>query len=131
MNNVSLIGRIANDLELKTTQSGKSVLSFDLAVPTWNKDAPPDYIPVVCWGKTAEFAHLYLGKGRQIGVTGAITTRKYTDKDGINRKVVEITADNIDFADSKKDEQPDNVVPADPSGFVEVSEEDLPYDLPI
>ena len=131
MNNVSLIGRIANDLELKTTQSGKSVLSFDLAVPTWNKDAPPDYIPVVCWGKTAEFAHLYLGKGRQIGVTGAITTRKYTDKDGINRKAVEITADNIDFADSKKDEQPDNVVPADPSGFVEVSEEDLPYDLPI
>lgn len=134
MNNVSLIGRIANDLELKTTQTGRSVMSFDLAVPAWNKDEPPHYITIVCWGKTAEFANLYLGKGRQIGVTGSLSVRKYTDKDGNNRRAVEVIADKIDFADSKKEPETADVAPitpADPSGFEEVTDTDgLPFDVP-
>lgn len=132
MNNVSLLGRIAEHPELKTTQSGKSVMSFDLAVQGLNNDAAPDYIPIVCWDKTAEFVNLHLGKGRQIVVVGRLTARKYTDKDGNNRKAVEVVASRVWFADSKKDAAPQPAADTsnNASGFQEVNDEDLPYDLP-
>ena len=129
MNNVSLLGRIAEHPELKTTQSGKSVMSFDLAVTGANSEAAPDYVPVVCWDKTAEFVHAHLGKGRQIVVVGRITTRKYTDKDGNNRKAVEVTASRVWFADSKKTEEPQAADYAgNNDGFEEVTtEEEIPF----
>lgn len=102
LNSVNLLGRLAQDPELRSTASGTSVTSFDIAVQSWKKDAPPDYIPVVCWGKTAEFASMYLSKGRQVVIDGRITTRKWTDNEGRARKVVEVTADQIYFADSNR-----------------------------
>lgn len=104
LNSVNLLGRLAQDPELRSTTGGTSVTSFDLAVPTLSKDreAPPDYIPIVCWGQTAEFACRYLGKGRQIVVEGRVSTRKWTDADGKNRKAVEVTASRLHFADSNK-----------------------------
>lgn len=102
-NHVALLGRLAQDPELRQTQSGKAVTSFDLAVPvpSSDRDAPPDYIPIVCWGQTAEFASRYFSKGRQIVVEGRIGTRRYTDKGGNNRKEVEVKASRVYFADSK------------------------------
>lgn len=102
LNHVTLLGRLAQTPEIKTTPSGTFVTSFDLAVPAPGKDrnTPPDYIPVVCWDKQAEFVGRYLAKGRQIVVEGRISTRKWTDNEGRNRKVVEVTAHRIYFADS-------------------------------
>lgn len=130
LNHVTLLGRLAQDPELRTTTNGTSVTSFDLAVnnPLQGGEAPPDYIPVVCWSKTAEFANNYLGKGRQIVVEGRITTRKWTDSEGKNRKAVEVTASRLYFADSNK---AGGTAPATPSGdidgFVPVPDEDLPF----
>lgn len=106
LNDVKLLGRLAQDIDLKMTQNGTPVTAFDLAVPVPSKDktTPPDYIPIVCWGELAKFAERWLGKGRQIVVSGRITTRKYTDKDGNNRKVVEVTAREIFFADSNNNQ---------------------------
>lgn len=102
LNHVILLGRLAQTPELKTTPNGEMVTSFDLAVPVpgRDKDALPDYIPVVCWDQKADFVNRYLSKGRQIVVEGRLTVRKYTDKDGKNRKVMEVTAQQIYFADS-------------------------------
>lgn len=102
LNHVTLLGRLAQTPELKTTQSGRAVTSFDLAVPVPSKDqnTPPDYIPIVCWEKQAEFATRFLSKGRQIAVEGRISTRKWTDNDGKNRKAVEVIASRLYFADS-------------------------------
>ena len=102
LNHVTLLGRLAQTPELKTTPNGKMVTSFDLAVPVpgRDKDAQPDYIPVVCWEQKADFVNRYLAKGRQIVVEGRITVRRYTDKDGKNRKAFEVTAQQIYFADS-------------------------------
>lgn len=102
LNHCTLLGRLAQAPELRSTPGGISVTSFDLAVPVYSKDknAPPEYIPIVCWREQAEFVSRYLAKGRQIVVEGRISTRKYTDNDGKNHKVVEVIASRIYFADS-------------------------------
>lgn len=102
LNHVTLLGRMAQEPEIRYTTSGTPVASFDLAVqvPSKDKNTPPDYIPIVCWREQAEFCGRYLTKGRQIVVEGRISTRKYTGNDGKNHKVVEVTASRIYFADS-------------------------------
>lgn len=64
LNHVELLGRLAQEPEIRYTQSGTPVASFDLAVqvPSKNKDATPDYIPIVCWRERAEFCGRYLSK---------------------------------------------------------------------
>ena len=82
LNHVELLGRLAQEPEIRYTQGGTPVASFDLAVqvPSKNKDAAPDYIPIVCWRERAEFCGRYLSKGRQIVVEGRISTRKWKDE---------------------------------------------------
>lgn len=101
-NHVGLLGRLAQEPELRYTQNGVPVASFDLAVqvPSKDKNTPPDYIPIVCWQEQAEFVSRYLTKGRQIVVEGRLSTRKYTGSDNKNHKVVEVKASRICFADS-------------------------------
>ena len=142
LNHVTLLGRLAQEPELKMTQNGTPVTSFDLAVnvPSKDQNNAADFIPVVCWKSKAEFVSKYLAKGRQIVVEGRISTRKYTDSDGKNRKAVEVVASNIYFADSGNREgdngnsqQAPDVAPAyqmpDPApAFEELKpDEDLPF----
>lgn len=105
-NHVGLLGRLAQDIELRYTQGGTPVASFDLAVqvPSKERDTPPDYIPIVCWRDQAEFAAKWLAKGRQIVVEGRLSTRKYQGADGKTHKVVEVIASRLYFADSKNRE---------------------------
>ena len=102
MNTVILIGRLANNPEMKYTQTGIPVTKFDLAVQIRGKekDAPPDYFPITCWDKRAEFAVKHLSKGRRIGITGRLGTNRWEDKNGQKRKDITITADVIEFCDS-------------------------------
>ena len=119
LNHVELLGRLAQEPEIRYTQSGTAVASFDLAVqvPSKNKDAAPDYIPIVCWRERAEFCGRYLSKGRQIVVEGRISTRKWKDeKTGQNRKAVEVVASNIYFADSNGGNANGNPQPANNDG---------------
>lgn len=137
LNSVHLMGRLAHDIELRQTASGMSVTSFNLAVNKPTKDGGADFIPVVCWDKTADFCARYLSKGRQIVVEGRISTRPYTDKDGNNRKAVEVTATRIYFADSNKAEgtgnagQPSGETAGGFEGFegmpAPVGDDDLPF----
>ena len=104
LNACILMGRLTADPELRTTQTGKSVTSFTLAVERdfqrdGEKDA--DFINVVAWGKTAEFVKRWFSKGRMLAIVGHIQTRTYTDKDGNNRKVVEVVADKVSFTGEK------------------------------
>ncbi len=103
LNNVVLLGRLAQEPEIRYTGTGTPVASFDLAVqvPSKDRNAPPEYLPIVCWDKQAEFVGRHLAKGRQVVVSGHLTTRKWEDKHGQKRKEVEITADRVFFADSK------------------------------
>ena len=107
MNKVILIGNIANDPEGRTTQSGIAQCSFRLAVQRRFKGAngerETDFLPVVCWRQTAEFAQRYLAKGRKVAVEGSIQTRSYDAQDGSKRYVTEIIADSVEAVGSRED----------------------------
>ena len=100
MNNVSLIGRITNDLEVKATSTGKSVLNFCIAV---NKDKETTYfIDCVAWNTTATNIGKFFKKGSQIGVSGLLTTRT-NEYNGQKRKVTEVMVNAFDFINSKSE----------------------------
>lgn len=106
LNIAAIVGRLGKDPEIKTTQSGKSVTSFSLAVQRGKKNQngeyESDWIDVQAWGTTAEFICKYFTKGQMIAVTGSIQTRSYEDKQGNKRKAVEIMAKEVSFCGSKE-----------------------------
>lgn len=105
MNKVILIGRLVADPELRSTQSGKSVATYRLAVDRKVKqDGQPeaDFLTCVAWGKGAEFASTYLHKGTKIAIEGRIQTRSYEGNDGKKVYVTEILVEQHEFCESKK-----------------------------
>ena len=108
-NKVILMGRIANDLELKTTTSGASVLSFRIAVDrryqVKGEDRKSDFFNVVAWRNEAEFISRYFSKGRMILIEGELQTRSYTDKNGNTAYVTEIIVDRSTFTGEKSNTQ--------------------------
>ena len=106
MNKVILVGRLTKDPDLRTTTSGKSVASFSVAVDRrFKQDGQPsaDFINVVAWGRQAEVISQYLGKGRQIALTGRLQTRSYDAQDGSKRYVTEVVLEEFDFIGSRND----------------------------
>ena len=103
------MGRLVADPELKTTASGVSVTSFRIAVDRSyvksGEERKADFIDIVCWRQQAEFVCRYFGKGSLIAVEGQLQTRTYQAKDGTNRYVVEVVADNISFTGERRDSQ--------------------------
>lgn len=107
LNRIILMGRLTRDPELRHTQSGTAVASFSLAVERDFKDQggekETDFIDVVAWRGTAEFVSKYFVKGRMAAVDGRLQIRDWTDKDGNKRKSAEVLANNVYFADSKRE----------------------------
>lgn len=100
-----LMGRICNDLELKTTPSGVSVLTFTVAVDRAyqadKQNKVTDFFPCVAWRTEAEFISHFFAKGRMILVEGEMQIRKYTDKQKIERQVTELIIDRACFTGEK------------------------------
>lgn len=109
LNHVVLLGHLTRDPELRTTNSGVSVATFSLAVDRAYKDASGergvDFIDIVAWRNTAEFAARYFQKGQLAAVEGRLQIRDWTDMDGHKRRVAEIIAQNIYFAGQKPQAQ--------------------------
>jgi single-strand DNA-binding protein len=107
MNKVILIGRVANDPELKYTPSGVAVSTFRVAVnrPFTNAqgEREADFIDVVAWRQPAEFAANYLGKGRLVAVEGRLQVRSWQAQDGTRRRQVEVVVDNLKGLDRARD----------------------------
>lgn len=102
INNTTLVGRVVRDLEVRTTESGKSVASFALAVDGFGKDAPANFIDCVAWNKAAEILAEYATKGKQIAITGRLQTRTW-EKDDVKRKATEVIVDQFQLLGSKGD----------------------------
>lgn len=100
-NKVIMMGRIVNDLELRSTPSGASVLSFRIAVDrrfqTKGEERKSDFFNVVAWRNEAEFISRYFAKGRMILIEGELQTRTYQDKNGNTAYVTEIIVDRSTF----------------------------------
>lgn len=108
LNVITIAGRLTRDPELRRTGSGVAVTSFTLAVDrdiankeTGERDT--DFIDCVAWRGTGEFVGKHFSKGRMAVVSGRLQIRPWTDKDGNKRRSAEVIAENVYFADSKKE----------------------------
>lgn len=105
LNNVTLVGRLTRDPELKYTPAGVAVTTFTLAVdrdytgPNGEREA--DFINIVVWRQLAETCANYLRKGRLAGVVGSINTRNYENNEGKRVYVTEVTASKVRFLESQ------------------------------
>jgi len=139
LNNVVLIGRLTDDPELRSTQSGIAVAQFRLAVQRRFANQQgvreADFIPVVVWKQQAENCAKFLKKGSRAGVTGVLQTRSYTAQDGTKRYVTEVVADFVEFLSSKQEGGAQASLEAmappaqarDAGGFSELDDEELPF----
>ena len=120
LNTVVLIGRLVADPELKYTPSGVPVCSFRIAVDRRFKsesgEKQADFIDIVAWKQSAEFAANYLTKGRLISVQGRLQTRSWVQQDGQKRFKMEVVADNVQGLDRPKEGQAPGAAAPEP-GF--------------
>ncbi len=104
MNITNLTGRLTKDIELRTTQSGKTVANFTLAVNRrFKSQGQPDadFFRCQAWGKTAEVLHQYTHKGSQIGITGRLQNRSYENQQGQKVEITEVIVESMDLLDSR------------------------------
>lgn len=108
MNKAIIIGRMTRDPEVRYSQDNKAVAKFTLAVDrkvkTENQSA--DFINCVAFGKTAEFLEKYGRKGVKFAIEGRIQTGSYTDKNGQKVYTTDVVIENIEFAESKQNNEP-------------------------
>ena len=127
LNNITIMGRICNDIELRRTGNGVAVASFTVAVDRDFKseggEKETDFIDCVAWRQTGEFVQKYFAKGRMIVVTGRLQTRNWTDKEGNKRKTSEVKVENAYFGDSKST----SAAPAQNFAPIEEADEGLPF----
>ena len=120
-NRMIVMGRITNDLELKTTPNGTPVCSFRIAVDrrfqTKGEEKKTDFFNVVCWRATAEFVTKYFSKGRLILIEGEMQTRQYDDKNGNKSTWYEVVAERVCFTGEKKEGGAANASPAPPPSY--------------
>ena len=115
LNNVTLMGRLVRNPELRYTQNQTPVASFTLACARDTKDKTTDFIDCTAWRHTAEFVNSYMTKGQMIVVTGRLQIRQWNDKDGNKRSAPEINVDNAYFAENKRKAADDDERPPMPS----------------
>lgn len=139
INNVILMGRLTADPQLKTTQSGKEVCAFCIAIDRpylASQQKIADFIPIVAWQNTAVFVCNYFKKGSTIAVIGRLQSRKYTLESGENRTAYEVVATQVSFCGSKAAEKISNegnagdkpYINASAADFEEITDdEDLPF----
>jgi single-strand DNA-binding protein len=94
MNNITIAGALTRDAELKQLQSGDSILNFSVA-DNQGRDKPAIFWNCSLWGKRADSLSSYLTKGQAVTVTGTVTEREWTDKDGAKRKSMDVRVNDL------------------------------------
>ena len=130
MNKVILLGRLTKDPETRYTQTTNTqVTSFTLAVNRRfikdGEERQADFINIVAWNKTAEFCSKYFKKGQQVGVIGRLQVRNWEDKQGQKHYVTEVIAEEVYFADTKKEESTSALT--EENQFEITDDDDLPF----
>lgn len=116
-NKVILLGRLVRPPEVRTTQSGKIVTEFTVAVNRPGKDQPADFVSVIAWEKLGDACGNYLDKGLRALVEGRLQTRSYEDKEGKKRYVTEVIAQTVEFLDRRAETAPNSEPITDASQF--------------
>ena len=125
MNKFIGVGRLAQDPEIRYSQSGTAVANFNIAISRgYGEHKQTDFIPVVAFKNLAEIIGNNLSKGSQVLVEGRIQNRSYENNQGEKRFITEVVLNNIEFVGSKKKNETDT----DSFGIEEVfPEEEIPF----
>lgn len=133
INRVVLLGNMTRDPELRRTGNGKAVTNFTLALNRYNNDEA-DFVDCVCWEKIAENTAQYCHKGSKVAIEGSIQTGSYVDKDGHNRKTVNVLCNRVEFINTNNSSN--NLQPQinnnynnlnDPINSYELQEDDIAF----
>lgn len=129
INNVILSGRLTADPELKMSQNNKKYCQFTLAVDKYvNGQQQADFIYCIAWERTAEVLTQYTKKGSKVNVVGRISTRTYTNNQGMNVYVTEVIVQQLELLDSKaKEEKPQQQQSYDDTSSFTITSDDLPF----
>ncbi len=107
INSVVLVGRLANDPEMRYSSSGTQITKFRIAVSrpprAGSDEEQTDWLNVVCFGKTAEFVAQYLDKGSLVGIEGRIQTSSFDGQDGKRQWWTEIAANSVQALESRQE----------------------------
>jgi single-strand DNA-binding protein len=133
INKVIEMGNMCADPELKQTQGGTSVCSFNIAVNRYSKDPTEkkvDFFTVVAWGPKAEFVCRYFKKGQTIVIVGRLENREWTDKQGNKRISTEIIAEEVSFGGNRESSTEAKNQPYTPSAYSQNQDqfEEIPGD---
>ena len=124
-NKVILMGRLTADPELKQTQSGVAVTTFNIAVDrkySAGEEKKTDFFSIQAWRNTAEFVCKHFSKGSAILLVGELQNRSWTDQQGQKRYATDVVASEVNFCEAKKDGETNslprqlNTAPAQNSG---------------
>ena len=132
MNKVFLIGRLTRDPQASTTDSGRSLCRFSIAVDRYSRDRENsvDFINIITWNDLASNCVKYLQKGSQVAVMGSIQTGSY-EKDGVKRQTFDVRADQVEFLTrANSGAQQSGEQPAKDGNIdtlTEVEDDDMPF----
>ena len=112
INQVILLGRLTRDPEQRTTPSGRTVVSFSIAVDRVGQDDQADFFDVTAWEKLGELVMQYLSKGRRVLVQGRLRQDSWDDKEtGKRRSRIEVTATDVTFLDAPSSDSANTAAP--------------------
>lgn len=132
MNSIHIIGNLTNDPEMRTTQNGKEVCNFTVAVNRKktqnNQDPGTDYFRVAAWAERGKVCKQYLSKGKKVSVVGTISARAYIRNDGSPAATLEVMADDVEFLSPKDEKQTASKSKIDEqTGYEQVEDDDIPF----
>lgn len=106
LNQCNFIGRLGKDVDLRYTPAGDPIAKFSIAVGWKSKDKEGcEWVNVTAFGKLGEICGKHLSKGSKVFVSGSLKNGKYTDKDGNERYTTEIRCNQLQFLDSKPQQE--------------------------
>ena len=128
MQELMIIGNLTKEPETRTTQNGKTVCTFTVAVNRRNKvqgQPEADFFQVSAWGSLGENCQKYLGKGRKVCVVGQISAHGYTRQDGTAGASMDVFAEKVEFLTPRG--SGNDAAGTDASGMTPVEPDDLPW----
>ena len=126
MNNVTLIGRLTKDPEVRYTEQQLAVARFNIAIDRIGKDKGADFPSIVVFSKQAENCEKYLTKGRKVAIQGHIQTGSY-EKDGRKVYTTDVVADRVEFLEWGDREEKPTSNSGTFEGFEAVEDDDVPF----
>ena len=137
MNRITLIGNLTNDPEIRSTQTGKNVCTFTIAVNRKKVSEPQtDFFRINAWNGLADTCVRFLNRGKKVAVIGELQARTYEDKQGKTRLSLDVSADEVEFLSPKEEKTKkekensdgyDRTAQDDLAAFSTINSGDLPF----